>query len=47
MAILIAGFLWRAGLTASPEEAGGFTTALATLFGQPYGRIMLASPAPA
>lgn len=42
VAILIAWFLWRAGLTASPEEAGGSTKALATLFNQPFGRTMLA-----
>lgn len=42
VAILIAWFLWRAGLMASPEEAGGFTKALATLFGQPFGRTLLA-----
>jgi len=42
VAILIAWFLWRAGLMASPEEAGGFTKALATLFNQPFGRALLA-----
>lgn len=41
VAIMTAWFLWRAGLTAQPEEAGGFTKALATLFNQPFGRIML------
>ncbi len=39
---LIASFLWRAGLTAQPEKAGGFTKALGTLFGQPFGRTLLA-----
>lgn len=38
---MIAWFLWRAGLTAQPEEAGGFTKALATLVGQAFGRTML------
>lgn len=41
VAILTATFLWRAGLTAHPEEAGGFTKALATLFRQPFGRALL------
>jgi hypothetical protein len=41
VAILIAWFLWRAGLTEKPEEAGGFTKALGTLFSQPFGRILL------
>jgi hypothetical protein len=39
---MVAWFLWRAGLTADPERAGGFTKALATLFQQPAGRTMLA-----
>ena len=39
---MIAWFLWRAGLTAEAEEAGGFTKALATLFQQPAGRTLLA-----
>jgi hypothetical protein len=39
---LIAWFLWRAGLHAQPEEAGGFTKALATLSQQPAGRTLLA-----
>lgn len=41
VAIMIAWFLWRAGLTAEPEKAGGFTKALATLFSQPFGRTLL------
>jgi hypothetical protein len=42
VAALIAWFLWRAALTAQPEEAGGFTKALATLFNQRAGRTLLA-----
>jgi hypothetical protein len=38
---LTAWFLWRAGLMAEPDEAGGFTKALATLFNQPFGRTLL------
>lgn len=41
VAILIAWFLWRAGLHADPSEAGGFTKALATLLQQSYGRGLL------
>jgi hypothetical protein len=41
VAILIAWFLWRAGLHAEPSEAGGFTKALSTLLQQPYGRGLL------
>lgn len=41
VAILTAWFLWRAGLTSQSEEAGGFTKALGTLFGQPFGRTLL------
>ncbi|HEX2860183.1 MAG TPA: DUF1206 domain-containing protein [Lacunisphaera sp.] len=41
VAILIAWFLWRAGLHESPEEAGGFSKALVTLLEQPFGRTLL------
>jgi hypothetical protein len=41
VAILIAWFLWRAGLTEESEEAGGFTKAAATLLRQPFGRTLL------
>lgn len=36
--ILVAWFLWRAGITADPDEAGGMPKALSTLLAQPYGR---------
>lgn len=42
VAIMTASFLWRAGLTAHPEEAGGFTKALGTMAVQPFGRTLLA-----
>ena len=42
IAIVTASFLWRAGLTSQPEEAGGFTKVLGTLSGQPFGRTLLA-----
>ncbi len=42
VAVTIASFLWRAGLTAQPDEAGGFTKALGTLSSQPFGRMLLA-----
>ena len=38
VAILIALFLWRAGLRAEPSEAGGLLQALVTLLHQPFGR---------
>jgi hypothetical protein len=41
VAILIALFLWRAGLQEEPSEAGGFSKALVTLWQQPYGRGLL------
>jgi len=41
VAILIAWFLWRAGLHEEPSEAGGFSKALVTLLHQPYGRGLL------
>jgi hypothetical protein len=41
VAILIAWFLWQAGLHEKPDEAGGFSKALVTLVKQPYGRGLL------
>ncbi|MCF3651348.1 DUF1206 domain-containing protein [Synoicihabitans lomoniglobus] len=35
--ILVAWFLWRAGVTADAEKAGGMAKALATLLEQPFG----------
>lgn len=45
VAALVAWFLWRAGLHARPEEAGGFTKAFATLLQQPYGQWLVACAA--
>lgn len=41
VAILIAWFLWRAGLHEDPSNAGGFSKALVTLQQQPFGRGLL------
>lgn len=41
VALLVAWFLWRAGITADAEEAGGLSKALATLLRQPFGPWLL------
>ncbi|MEA2553229.1 MAG: hypothetical protein QOJ65_1405 [Fimbriimonadaceae bacterium] len=43
--LLTGGFLIRAGLDASPREAGGMSKALQTLAAAPYGRFLLGAVA--
>mgnify|MGYP003650824894 CR=1 FL=1 len=45
VALLVAWFLWRAGITADPDEAGGMSKALATLLQQPFGPWLLGATA--
>jgi hypothetical protein len=45
VALLVAWFLWRAGITADPEKAGGMSKALATLLHQPFGPWLLGATA--